>query len=69
MCHLLARLCIKLHYFFLYHIGDACEGDFDGDGVPDEIDNCPNSNVISLTDFRGMQTVDLCLAVSLAKSF
>lgn len=23
-------------------VGDACEGDFDGDGVPNEGDNCPN---------------------------
>ena len=42
--------------------GDACDKDFDGDGILDENDNCGNNRDIGYTDFRAIQTVDLCLA-------
>jgi hypothetical protein len=32
-------------------IGDACELDFDGDGIPDFRDNCPENSGISATNF------------------
>ena len=35
--------------------GDACEDDFDGDGVGDGLDNCPNDGLIFNTDFRVSQ--------------
>ncbi|KAK2154499.1 hypothetical protein LSH36_267g03076 [Paralvinella palmiformis] len=40
-------------------IGDLCEGDSDGDGVPDTIDVCPDNGEIQMTDFRAYQTVVL----------
>ena len=42
--------------------GDACDKDFDGDGILDENDNCGHNRDIGYTDFRAIQTVDLCLA-------
>lgn len=33
-------------------VGDACEKDFDGDKVYDDVDNCPNNSKIFRTDFR-----------------
>ena len=41
--------------------GDACDKDDDGDGVSDEDDNCPLNSEISSTDFRGIQSIDLCI--------
>jgi len=32
-------------------IGDACEADFDGDGIPDYKDNCPENAKLSSTNF------------------
>ena len=32
-------------------VGDACQEDFDQDGVPDKDDNCPQNAKISHTDF------------------
>ena len=40
-------------------VGDACRGDFDGDGVPDIFDVCPDNRKIYATDFRSYQTVRL----------
>lgn len=49
-------------------VGDACTGDFDADGVPDSVDNCPQNAKIFNTDFtdyipvlldpRGTEQVD-----------
>ena len=39
--------------------GDACENDFDGDGISDLVDNCPNNGKITGTDFRGIQDITL----------
>lgn len=40
-------------------VGDACRGDFDGDGVPDALDVCPDNRKVYATDFRAYQTVVL----------
>ena len=39
--------------------GDACEDDYDGDGIADSEDNCPNNGLIFNTDFRGIQAITL----------
>ena len=39
--------------------GDVCENDFDGDGISDLVDNCPNNGKITGTDFRGIQDITL----------
>ena len=41
--------------------GDACDSDFDGDGSLDENDNCGHNQDIGSTDFRAIDTIDLCL--------
>ena len=38
-------------------LGDACDGDMDGDGRHDEVDVCPLNNKIQDTDFREFQLV------------
>ena len=38
----------------------ACENDFDGDGEPDSSDVCPENPDILATDFRNLETMDLC---------
>ena len=40
-------------------VGDACEGDNDGDGIADNVDICPDNILISQTDFKNYQTIDL----------
>ncbi|KAI8522060.1 hypothetical protein Bbelb_018140 [Branchiostoma belcheri] len=45
-------------------IGDVCSLDFDQDGVLDTDDVCPENNMVSSTDFRNYQTVDLGAANS-----
>lgn len=40
-------------------VGDVCENDFDNDAVWDQIDVCPESAEVTLTDFRAYQTVIL----------
>ena len=40
-------------------MGDACVGDFDGDGVPDDDDVCPHVKHLSKTSFLKYFTVDL----------
>ena len=40
-------------------VGDACEGDNDGDGIADNVDICPDNYFISQTDFKNYQTIDL----------
>ena len=37
--------------------GDACEFDFDGDGVPDYLDTCPENALIQRTDVSSFQPV------------
>jgi hypothetical protein len=39
--------------------GDVCEEDFDGDGIKDIYDVCPDNGQIHQTDFRTYQTVVL----------
>ena len=40
-------------------MGDACEKDQDGDGVPDDDDVCPRVKHLSRTSFLDYFTVDL----------
>ncbi|RWS06105.1 thrombospondin-4-like protein, partial [Leptotrombidium deliense] len=40
-------------------VGDACKRDYDGDGVPDSEDVCPDNKRIHKTDFRLYQTIAL----------
>ena len=44
--------------------GYVCEcgygvSDYDGDGICDPVDNCPNNGQITSTDFRGIQAITL----------
>ena len=39
--------------------GDVCKNDFDGDGISDLFDNCPNNGQITGTDFRKIQAITL----------
>ena len=39
--------------------GDVCVDDYDGDGILDQVDNCPKNGQISNTDFRGIQAITL----------
>ena len=39
--------------------GDACDDDWDGDGILDRFDVCPDNKKIYKTDFRTYQTVAL----------
>lgn len=50
---------IMFAVFDLIGVGDACKGDFDGDGVGDDDDVCPDNRRIYATDFRAYQTVVL----------
>ena len=40
-------------------IGDACEGDTDGDGSADSVDVCPRRPGLSVTDLRPYDAVDV----------
>ena len=40
-------------------MGDECEGDRDGDGIPDVTDVCPLNHEVSHTDFTKYQTIRL----------
>lgn len=40
-------------------VGDLCEGDSDGDGVPNHIDVCPHHKDIHKTDFRTYKEIAL----------
>lgn len=40
-------------------VGDACEGDFDGDGVPDSVDTCPRNAKLFKTDFTDYEPISL----------
>ena len=42
--------------------GKACYNDFDGDGVEDHEDVCPENSDIQLTDFSELIPMDLCEA-------
>lgn len=50
-------------YFFLPPSGDgrgdACEGDWDKDGVPDAKDICPSNSDVSKTDFSDFTPISL----------
>ena len=41
------------------HLGDACDLDFDGDGVVDKLDNCPRNKEMWTTDFNRFRKVNL----------
>ena len=41
------------------NIGDACEGDMDGDGTPDEEDVFPNNSALYQANFRKYTIVKL----------
>lgn len=49
----------NLYLYLGNGVGDKCEKDFDGDLIPDPLDNCPNNSVIFATDFSKYQTVVL----------
>ena len=57
------NLPLKCYLFLIPHtgngIGNACEDDSDGDGVPDIDDVCPDNPLISATDFKRYQQVIL----------
>ena len=40
-------------------VGDKCQDDYDGDGVVDTEDECPDNKLISKTDFRTGKVVIL----------
>ena len=40
--------------------GKACLNDFDGDGVDDDADVCPENPKIKYTEFSKLTTMDLC---------
>ena len=51
-----------VHVFLCYldnSIGDVCQNDLDGDGVPNDKDVCPEDPAVSRTDFSDYMTVDL----------
>lgn len=60
-------MLVHIQYTHLYRkarlaedgVGDACEGDADGDGFPDDFDVCPDNGDLYATDFRAFQTVIL----------
>ena len=39
--------------------GDACQDDWDNDGVPDSLDICPSNGDIFKTDFTHFSAIDL----------
>jgi len=47
-------LCADIYNCFYLdnNVGDLCQDDFDGDEVPNYLDNCPNNSKIFSTDFR-----------------
>jgi len=49
-------------------IGDACDPDIDGDGVPNAADNCPTINNPDQADSHGTGYGDACTAVTCAAS-
>ena len=51
---------IQLSYFVSVDgTGDVCENDFDGDGVVDAEDACPNNKEIKKANFNNYKTVKL----------
>jgi len=42
--------------------GSACINDWDGDGISDEVDVCPENPDISRIEFVNMQKIDICEA-------
>lgn len=61
---------LLFHYIIYYFVeklnstsyidsGDVCKDDWDGDGVPDEIDASEKNYKITATDFRRIQDVHL----------
>ena len=49
-------------------IGDACEGDTDGDGVSDKVDTCPKLASLAKTDFSRHFIVDFNPSLGAAPS-
>jgi len=54
-------ICSVLLYFIplANAIGDVCINDFDGDGVANELDNCPRLKSVNTTSFDNHILVDL----------
>lgn len=49
----LKKILIERKYNWIgNNIGDLCQDDYDGDDVPNYLDNCPNNSKIFSTDFR-----------------
>ena len=51
-------ILVMLHLYI--QRGAACENDYDGDGQEDGEDVCPGNPSITQTDFRDLETMDLC---------
>ena len=55
-------LCLcKWSFWFLTedYVGDACESDYDNDGVSDKDDDCPANAAISTTDLSSYTNINL----------
>ena len=44
-------------------VGDLCDSDIDGDGIDNNIDNCPYVSNPGQEDTDGMWTLFLCLVL------
>lgn len=40
-------------------MGDACESDYDNDGVDDRYDDCPSNSLVTTTDFSSFTSIIL----------
>ena len=57
----LRRVITTLVRSYIYiQRGAKCENDYDGDGQEDGEDVCPGNPSITQTDFRDLETMDLC---------
>ena len=59
-CFLMLKNYISINFFASGDgRGDACEDDWDNDGVPDTKDICPSNSDVSKTDFSDFMPVSL----------
>jgi len=56
---LLTRLILLAVSYVEDYIGNACEDDYDMDGVSDKYDDCPANRFIANTDMRRYNNIDL----------